>query len=372
MTENYPDNMSRADYIESIRSTIGDQEYWALKAQDELIASNQKFTELLGSMVNYDTQEKWDEHIDTLLSKGEINESESEKLKNLYTIDQHTSFELDSSFADANVNDISYLNPKNLDLAENPKVFRSKNKQHTFVETNNVIYETDELYNELLAEWQGGEEGYQKPFNKPFEYAGSTYVRNSTDGTFTEYVVAKNDTQVTGVIEYSKDSKDEKTREEYDRIHKELKGKTGHVNYRAYEYDEETGNYKLYLDFTATGVGGEKGKFNIGGFDYKITKNYKNNGTGGIADIKNAWEDGDWKKGYKAKHNEVAVVNEMIRVYFGGDKKAFSDYVEGSRTWLGVNTIKNHNAIVVFMPKEKAYYTINDGELWELERIVKE
>ena len=368
--ENYPDNMSRADYIESIRSTIGDQEYWALKAQDELIASNQKFTELLGSMVDYDTQEKWDAHIDSLLSEGKINESESEKLKNLYTIDQHTSFELDSSFADAN--DISYLNPKNLDLAENPKVFRSKNKQHTYVETNNVIYSTDELYNELLAEWQGGEEGYQKAFNKPFEYAGSTYVRNSNDGTFTEYVVAKNETQVTGIMEYSKDSEDEETRKEYERIHKELKGKTGHVNYRAYEYDEETGNYKLYLDFTATGVGGEKGKFNIGGFDYKITKNYKNNGTGGIADIKNAWEDGDWKKGYTPKHNVKEVVNEMIRLYFGGDKKAFEKYVNESRTWLGVNTIKNHNAIVVFMPKEKAYYTINDGELWELERIVKE
>lgn len=367
--ENYPDNMSRADYIESIRSTIGDQEYWALKAQDELITSNQKFTELLGSMGDYATQEEWDAHIDTLLSKDEINESESEKLKNLYTIDQHTSFELDSSFAGSN--DISYLNP-DLDIAENAKVFRSKNKQHTYVETTNVIYPTDELYNELLAEWKGGEGEDPKPFNKLFEYAGSTYVRNSTDGTFTKYVVAKNDTQVTGVIEYSKDSESEEIRKEYERIHNELKGKTGHVNYRAYEYDEETGNYKLYLDFTATGVGGEKGKFNIGGFDYKITKGYKNNGDGGIADIKDAWKDGDWKKDYKEKHNEVAVVNEMIRLYFGGDKKAFEKYVNESRTWLGVNTINNKNAIVVFMPKEKAYYTINDGELWELERVVKE
>lgn len=366
MTENYPDNMSRLEYIESVRSTIGDQEYWALKAQEDLIASNQKLGEILGSMGDYATQEEWDAHIDTL----DINESESEKLKNLYTIDQHTSFELDSSFEDAN--DISYINPKNLELAEKPKVFRSKNKQHTFAETNNVIYSTDELYNELLAEWKGGEGEDPKPFNKPFEYAGSTYVRNSTDGTFTEYVVAKNDTQVTGMIEYSKDSESEEIRKEYERIHKELKGKTGHVNYRAYEYDEKTGNYKLHVNFTATGVGGEKGKFNIDGADYKITKGYKNNGNGGIADIKDAWKDGDWKKGYKEKHNEVAVVNEMVRLYFGGDKKAFEKYVNESRTWLGVNTIDNDNAIVVYMPKENAYYTINDGELWELERIVKE
>lgn len=368
--ENYPDGMSRAEYIESVRSTIGNQEYWALKAQEDLIASNQKLGELLGSMGDYATQEEWDAHIDTLLSKDEINENQSKKLKNLYTMTQHSSFELDSSFA--NANDISYLNP-DLDIAENAKVFRSKNKQHTLVETNTVIYETDgKLYNELYAEWQGGEGEEPKGFDKPFEYGGSTYVRNSTDGTFTKYVVAKNDTQVTGVTEYSKDSESEEIREEYERIHKELKGKTGHVNYRAYEYDEETGNYKPYLDFKATGVGGEKGKFNIGGFDYKITKKYKNNGTGGIADIKDAWEDGDWKKGYKEKHNEVEVVNEMIRLYFGGDKKAFFKYVEDSRTWLGVNTIKNHNAIVVYMPKENAYYTINDGELWELERIVKE
>lgn len=367
--ENYPDGMSRADYIESIRSTIGDQEYWALKAQEDFIASNQKLGELLGSMGDYDTQEEWNAHIDTLLSKGEINENQSKQLKNQYTIAQHTSYKLDSSFA--NTNDISYLNP-DLDLAENAKVFRSENKQHTLAETNNVIYETDkEMYNKLDAEWQGGESGYQKPFNIPFEYGGSFFVKN-TDGSFTEYVVAKNETQVTGVIEYSKDSEDEKIREEYERIHKELKGKTGHVDYRAYEYDEETGNYKPYLNFTATGVGGEKGNFNIGGFDYKITKKYKNNGTGGIADIKDAWKDGDWKKGYKAKHNEVEVVNEMVRLYFGGNKKAFSDYVEDSRTWLGVNTIGNDNAIVVYMPKENAYYTINDGELWELERIVKE
>ncbi len=151
-----------------------------------------------------------------------------------------------------------------------------------------------------------------------------------------------------------------------------MKGKTGHVGYRAYEYDKETGNYKLYLNFTATGVGGEKGNFNIGGADYKITKGYKNNGDGGIADIKDAWKDGDWKKDYTPKHNEKEVVNEMIRLYFGGDKKAFEKYVNESRTWLGVNTIGNDNAIVVYMPKENAYYTINDGELWELERIVKE
>ncbi len=365
--ENYPDGMSRLEYIESEKSTLGDQ-YWPLKAEAELIAANQKNAELLSGMDDFDTQEEWDEHIDTQLREGEIDEKQSKGLKNQYAMEQHLSFSLDSSFANANVNDISYLNP-DLDLAENAKVFRSKNKQHTFVETNNVIYPTDELYNELEAEWQGGEEEYPKAFNKPFEYGNSTFVRNN-DGTFTEYVIAKNETQVTGVNEYSKDSKDKEIRDEYERIHKELKGKSGLVDYRAYEYDKETGNYKLYLNFTATGVSGEKGKFNIEGFDYKITKGYKNNGSGGIADIKDAWKNGDWKKGYKPKHNEKEVVDEMIRVYFGGSKKAFSDYVEGSRSW-GVNTIDNDNAIVVFMPKEKAYYTINDGELWELERIVK-
>lgn len=366
MMEKYPDNMSRADYIESVKSTLGDQ-YWPLKAQEDLIASNQKFTELLSSMDDYATQEEWDAHIDALLNKDEVNESQSKKLKNLYAMEQHLSFELDSSFADAN--DISYLNP-DLDLAENAKIFRSKNKQHTFAETNNVIYPTDELYNKLDAEWQGGEEGYPKAFNKPFEYGNSTFVRN-TDGSFTEYVIAKNDTQVTGIIEYSKDSESEEIREEYERIHKELKGKTGHIDYRAYEYDEKTGNYKLYLDFEPDDVGGEKGKFNIGGADYKITKGYKKNGDGGIADIKDAWKGGDWKKGYKQKNNEVDVVNEMVRVYFGGDKKAASDYIEGSRSW-GVNQIGNKNAIVIYMPKKNAFYTINDGELWELERIVKE
>jgi hypothetical protein len=365
-TENYPDNMSRAEYIESIRTTIGEQEYWALKTEEELIASNQKLSELLGNMDSYDTQEEWDAHIDAQLRKGEINESQSKKLKNLYAMEQHTSFELDSSFADGN--DISYLNPKNLDLAENPKIFRSKNKQHTLVETNNVIYPTDEeMYNKLDAEWQGGEDEYPKGFNKPFPYGDLIFVRNN-DGTFTEYVAAKNQTQVTGITEYSKDSEKKEIREEYERIHNELKGKTGHIGYRAYEYDEETGNYKLYLDFTATDVGGEKGTFNIGGADYKITKNYKNNGDGGIADIKDAWENGDWKNGYKQKHNEKDVVEEMIRVYFGGDREAASKYIEESRSW-GKNTIGNKNAIVVYMPEENAFYTINDGELWELKRI---
>ena len=364
-TENYPDNMSRAEYIESIRTTIGEQEYWALKTEEELIASDQKLGELLGRMDDYDTQEEWDAHIDAQLRNGEINESQSKKLKNLYAIEQHTSFELDSSFADAN--DISYLNP-DLDLAENAKIFRSKNKQHTLVETNNVIYPTDEeMYNKLVEEWQGGEDENPKGFNKPFEYGNLIFVRNN-DGTFTEYVTAKNQTQVTGITEYSKDSKKKEIREEYERIHNELKGKTGHIDYRAYEYDEETGNYKLYLDFTADDVSGEKGTFNIGGADYKITKGYKNNGDGGIADIKDAWKNGDWKKGYKKKHNEVKVVEEMIRVYFGGDRKAASDYIEGSRSW-GKNTIGDDDAIVVYMPEENAFYTINDGELWELKRI---
>ena len=315
-------------------------------------------------MDDYETQEEWDEYIDAQLRKGEINESQSKKLKNLYAMEQHTSYELDSSFADGN--DISYLNP-DLDLAENAKIFRSKNKQHTLVETNNVIYPTDEeMYNKLgrVARW---EEGVSKAFNKPFEYGDLIFVRNN-DGTFTEYVTAKNQTQVTGITEYSKDSEKKEIRKEYERIHKELKGKTGHIGYRAYEYDEETGNYKLYLEFTADDVSGEKGTFNIGGADYKIVKNYKKNGTGGIADIKDAWKNGDWKKDYTAKDNEVEVVEEMIRVYFGGDREAASKYIEGSRSW-GVTNLDNDNSIVVYMPEENAFYTINDGELWELKRI---
>src|SRR5690606_12496583 len=102
-----------------------------------------------------------------------------------------------------------------------------------------------------------------------------------------------------------------------------------------------------------------------GGVMYEIKKKYNNNGGGGIIDVKDAWKNGDWKQGFKDKHNAKAIVQEMIDNYFNGDKSKFSDYVEGSRK-AGENKITNENAIVV--EYNGAYFTINDGELWELSK----
>jgi hypothetical protein len=56
----------------------------------------------------------------------------------------------------------------------------------------------------------------------------------------------------------------------------------------------------------------------------------------------------------------------MIDIYFGGDEKEFDSYIAGSRNWLSKNNITNETSLVVEV--DGNYYTLNDGEIWELKK----
>ncbi len=357
----YPKGMDAQDYLDSVRDKIGESNYWSLMAQNKLVEMSDTVNSALKNTNDYKNQGEWDTYVDSLLSTKSINKQQAGYLKGMYEVEQNTNFTKNNNI---NINsDITYYNPDNLNIVSKGNVYESRNGDYILAETNNVVDSYSSLYEKL------DEVGGDMAFDTPFAYNGKWFIKETKDGeqVYTEYVKSNNYNKLTSTWAIS--SSNESQKEMYDTIHKTLNGKDGYIQTSsgmlAYKYNGETGEYTPYLDFQASGVGGEKGNFNIGGTMYEIKKKYKNNGSGGIIDVKDAWKNGNWKKDYKDKHNAKAIVQTMIDNYFGGDNSKFSDYVEGSRS-RGKNKINNSKSIVV--EYGGAYYTINDGELYELSK----
>lgn len=357
----YPEGMDAQDYLDSVRNKIGESNYWSLAVENKLVEMSNVVNSALNNTNNYKNQGEWDTYVDSLLSNKSINKQQADYLKGMYEVEQNTNFTKNNSI---NVgNDITYYNPDNLNIVSKGNVYESRNGDYVLAETDNVTDSTSNLYEKL------DEVGGDMAFDTPFAYNGKWFVKENKGGeqVYTEYVKSNNYNKLTGTGAIS--SLNESQKEMYNEIHKTLNGKDGYIQTSngmlAYKYNSETKEYIPYLDFQASNVGGEKGDFNIGGVMYEIKKKYNNNGGGGIIDVKDAWKKGDWKSNFTDKHNAKAIVQEMIDNYFNGDKSKFSDYVEGSRK-AGKNKITNENAIVV--EYDGAYYTINDGELWELSK----
>lgn len=357
----YPEGMDAQDYLDSVRDKIGESNYWSLVAQNKLVEMSDTVNSALSKTNDYKNQGEWDKYVDSLLSSKSINKQQANYLKGMYEVEQNTNFTKNNNI---NFNsDITYYNPDNLNIVSKGNVYESRNGDYILAETNNVVDSYSSLYEKL------DEVGGDMAFDTPFAYNGKWFIKETKGGeqVYTEYVKSNNYNKLTGTGAIS--SSNESQKEMYNEIHKILNGKDGYIQTSsgmlAYTYNSETKEYTPYLDFQASGVDGEKGDFNIGGVMYTIDKKYNNNSGGGIVDVKDAWKNGNWKKNYKDKHNAKAIVQEMIDNYFGGSKSKFSDYIEGSRS-AGKNKINNSNSIVVAYGG--AYYTINDGELWELSK----
>ncbi len=350
-----PDGMDKQDYLDSVRDKIGEEAYWEMSVENKLVEMNKVVQDSLSKTNDYKNQGDWDKYVDSLLANKSINKQQADYMKGMYEVEQNTNFTKNNNI---NINnDISYYNPDSLGIVPKGNVYESRGKDYILAETSNVVDSTSNLYGGI------DEIGNEMSFNTPFAYNGKWFVKEikNEEQVYTEYVKSQNYNKLTNKNVVNKNEQ----KEFYDSIHKELKGQNGIYGSNAYKYDKETGNYTQYLDFQASGIGGEKGNFNIGGVMYTIDKKYNNNSGGGIVDVKDAWKKGDWKKGFTDKHNAKAIVQEMIDNYFGGDKSKFSDYIEGSRK-AGKNKITDENAIVV--EYNGAYFTINDGELWELSK----
>lgn len=366
----YPEGMDAQDYLDSVRDKIGESNYWSLAAQNKLVEMSDTVSGALKNTNDYKNQGEWDIYVDSLLSNKSINKQQADYLKGMYVTEQNTNFILDNSINQTS--DISYFNSDE-DIVSKGNVYVSRNGDTILAETKNVIDSSSEYFERINKDYQKyndkgefiGDIGVGVPFGSGNKWYVSTIKDN--EQVFVEYKNSTNYNKLTGNGTIS--SSNESQKEMYDEINKTLNGKDGYVKtpngMLAYTYNSETGEYTPYLDFQASGVGGEKGNFNIGGVMYEIKKKYKNNGNGGIVDVKDAWKNGDWKQGFNDKHNAKAIVQEMIDNYFNGDKSKFSDYVDESRK-AGKNQITNKNAIVV--EYNGAYFTINDGELYELSK----
>lgn len=382
----YPEGMDAQDYLDSVRDKIGETNYWSLVAQNKLVEMSDTVNNALKNTNDYENQGEWDIYVDSLLSNKSINKQQADFLKGMYETEQNTNFVLDNSIN--RTNDISYYNSDE-DIISKGNVYVSRNGNTILAETKNVIDSSSELFERINKDYQKydekgefiGDIGVGVPFGSGNQYYVSTIKDN--EQVFVEYKISTNYNKLTGNGTIS--SSNESQKELYDEIHKTLNGKDGYIKTSngmlAYTYNSETKEYTPYLNFQASGVGNKKGNFNIGGTMYEIKKKYKNNGNGGIIDVKDAWKKGDWKSNFTDKHNAKAIVQEMIDYYFNGDKSKFSDYIEGSRSWDkndinstfqdviyydSKNNINDSNSIVV--EYDGAYYTINNGELYELSK----
>lgn len=360
-TEMYPDGMDAMGYLDSVKDVIGASNYWSLASEYKLNEMANTVNSALNSVGDYSTQEEWDSYIDSLVSNKEINANYAKELKEQYSLQWGTTFTLDKETT--NTMDISYFFPNNMNIKENGKVYTSKDNKTMLVETKNVIDSTSSAYEQV------DEKGKNINYNTPFGANGKTWVKEIQGGeqVYVEYASTSNVNNSSYSMEIS--SSNDNTKAQYKVIDKELNKKDGIMNTDngkiKYKYDSESDSYKPYLNYTALEVKSEYGKYEIEGIQYTLDKYYKNNSHGGIIDVKDSWKNGTWKNGYQDVHNAKAIVQEMINVYFDGKDSLFSEYVEGSRKG-GKNKIGTKETLIV--KYGGSYYTINDGELWELKK----
>lgn len=356
-TEMFPDGMNSQEYLDSVRDKIGEQAYWEISAENKLIDMNDVVNENMGKTNDYKDKASWDEHVDSLLKDGSISSKQSDYMKNMYDVEQNTNFKI----MDKKDFDFSYLNPDVLDINQDGKVYQSRNGEYILFETNTTVDESTGLYNELH------EKGKDMAYDTPFGHNGKWYSKITRDGEQYYVELAKGQDQNNLTNKGTIGDKEESQKEAYKEIDGKLGKKDGTImtgsGMKSYKYNSETDEYTSYLNFDVVpnSVGGEKGEYVINGINYRIDKKNKTNGRGGIIDVKDKWKNGDWKGSYNDKKNVKPIIDVFIKEYFDGDKSKFSDYVENRKNGKSSETV----AIVEYSGK---YYTINDGELWELSK----
>lgn len=351
-------------FLEQNRNIIGEEAYWQHKVENNLAEISKNVENELANAKNFETKDEWDSHVDKLFEDSKINVDGTEYLKAMYEQERTTNLTLVAK-ADE-IGDFAYMNPGR-DFVSNGKVYKNPRGDY-YGETTRQIKDGDSTYDGLHEEGEG------MPYGEIFGYKGKSYVKEIIGGEEVYVEYEKGNTMQSNsfkqTIGEGKEGSDESIL--YNEIHKKLKGKSGYVERSddrgriAYTYED--GKYVPHVDFQAFDIGGEKGTFLIDGQNYTIAKKYNDNGKNGIIDVKNQWKKGDWKSGFEASKNSRTqlgynVIEEMVKVYFNGDRRAASIYIEGSRTF-GVNEIKEKDAIVVRY--DNRYFTLNDGELWEL------
>lgn len=347
-------------FLEQNRSILGEEAYWQHKVENNLAEISKNVENELANAKNFETIDEWNSHVDKLFEDNKINVDGAEYLKAMYEQERTTNFTLVVD----EIGDFAYMNPGR-DFVSNGKVYKNPRGDY-YGETTRQIKDGDSTYDGLH------EEGQDMPYGEIFGYKGKTYVKEIIGGEDVYVEYEKGNTMQSNSFKQVVEKGEEGSNESsfYNEIHKELQGKSGYIESDrgriAYTYED--GKYVPHVNFEAFDIGGEKGTFVIDGQNYTIAKKYKDNGTNGIIDVKDQWKSGDWKSGFKASKNSKKqlgynVIEEMVKVYFNGDRKAASDYIEGSRSW-GANKIGEENAIVVRY--DNRYFTLNDGELWEL------
>lgn len=381
ITGNLPEGMSERDFLNANRELIGEVAYWQEMTRLSLVDQSKAVSDILSNATSYATQEEFDAYVDEELASGKITQAQATELKSRYVVEQNTNFNrINNSF---NGHDISFYNPENMNIKENGRVYSSANGENILAETNNVVYPDNNTYDNIkqtiVEVDENGNERFTIGYDTVFGHLGKSYVMDTIDGetVFIELAVSKNPNKLTGG-QTIKPSEDVILNDMYEKVNEELKGKNGYLGKGgpAYVYDEESKSYTSHVNFEAFDVGDEKGTFVIDGIEYEITKNKSIGNNTKKTEIKgNFNSDGTWKSGTSNEFGMKDVMNVFLDVYFNGDKNAMYNYVNDSRTGLfqggnwfnsSQNKINKENAMVVEWNGN--YYTINDGELWRLER----
>jgi len=360
-----PEGMDTETHLDSVRDKIGEESYWNYKIKNDLIEMNSTVEQEMATTNEY-AKEEWDAHVDDLFNNKKINADQVEYMKSMYEVEQNTNFILDNSIN--NDSDIAYFSSDE-DIVSKGNVYVSRNKDRVLAETKNVIDSSNEYFERINKDYQK----YDKEGNfigdmgvgVPFGSGNKMYVSTIKDNeqVFVEYKFTTNYNKLTNNETISKSNKSQK--EMYYKIDKTLNGKSGMIDTgsenTAFTYNEKDGSYTKYLNYTA----GESGDFLIGENVYSIGEQ--------IEDLKDNWDFGDnpkWEKGYN-DDNVKSIVSEFVKMYFDGNSKKFGKYLESTRGFLWKNKVSSSNDSKVkpiVVRHNNKYYTINDGELWELSK----
>lgn len=364
--ELYPEGMDAQDYLESVRDKIGESNYWSLMAQNKLVEMSDTVNSALNNTNKYKNQGEWDIYVDSLLSNKSIGKQQADYLKGIYETEQSTNFILDNSIN--TTSDISYFN-NDEDIISKGNVYVSRDKEVVLAETKNIVDSSSKFFERINKDYQTYDEKGNfvgdMGLGVPFGSGNKWYVSTIKDGeqVFVEYKISTNYNKITNFQKITKEDSN------YNLIDEKLKGESGYIDSGseniAFIYNEEDGSYTQYLNYKAFNVGGEEGDFVIGSNKYSIGEK--------LEDLINNWDFGDnpkWESGYN-NSNVKEIVSKFVDIYFNGDSEKFGKYLETTRGFLWGNKVgsdADSKVKSIVVKHNNKYYTINDGELYELSK----
>ena len=364
--ELYPEGMDAQDYLDSVRDKIGESNYWSEMAKNKLVEMNDTTKGALNNTNKYKNQGEWDIYVDSLLSNKSIGKQQADYLKGIYETEQSTNFILDNSIN--TTSDISYFNSDE-DIISKGNVYVSRNGNTILAETKNIVDSSSKLFERINKDYQTYDEKGNfvgdMGLGVPFGSVNKWYVSTIKDGeqVFVEYKISTNYNKITNFQKITKEDSN------YNLIDEKLKGESGYIDSGseniAFIYNEEDDSYTQYLNYKAFNVGGEEGDFVIGSNKYSIGEK--------LEDLINNWDFGDnpkWESGYN-NSNVKEIVSKFVDIYFNGDSEKFGKYLETTRGFLWGNKVgsdADSKVKSIVVKHNNKYYTINDGELYELSK----